>query len=102
MRPDADDCRTLGVAIANLCFDGTLIRRDDARLSSGWHAAEPEWRWTDGDAGLALAGVRMLSFTVALTGTYYANHGADAGLPRRSLRAGRPDRRQGPRTGRSG
>ena len=50
-RADESDTRTLGVAIGNLRFDGAAIPLDDARLSSGWHAAEPEWAWTDGDAG---------------------------------------------------
>ena len=54
----------------------------DPRLVSGWHEAEhagsktgdgegaaPGWRWTDGDAGLAVAGV--LEVEVAMTGRYW-------------------------------
>jgi hypothetical protein len=70
-RPDEGDARALGVALTGICFDGCVIALDDPRLSSGWHAPEPDWRWTDGDAGLTLAGVRELAFTVALTGTYW-------------------------------
>lgn len=79
IRADETDTRTLGVAIGNLRVNGEKIRLNDARLSSGWHSAEPadsegaaaEWRWTDGDAGLALAGVRDLAFDLAITGSYW-------------------------------
>ncbi len=81
-RANEQDTRSLGVAIGNLRLDGRKIGLDDPRLSSGWHAAEPaaaDWRWTDGDAGLALAGVCELAFDVAITGSYWKT-------PRRSLR----------------
>ena len=71
MRPNEADTRILGVAIANLRLDGRTVTLDDPRLSSGWHAAEPDWRWTDGDAGIALAGVRTVRFDVAMRGTYW-------------------------------
>jgi hypothetical protein len=86
-RANEQDTRSLGVAIGNLRLNGEKIGLDDPRLSSGWHAAEPadsedaaaNWRWTDGDAGLALAGVRELAFDVAITGSYWK-------APRRSVR----------------
>lgn len=76
-RPAENDMRTLGIAVSRLKFDGSDVTLDDARLSSGWHPIErgeggtADWRWTDGDAGLALAGVRKLSFKLAMTGTYW-------------------------------
>jgi hypothetical protein len=87
MRADENDTRSLGVAISNLRLDGKKIGLDDPRLSSGWHNPEPadsedaaaEWRWTNGDAGLALAGVRTLAFDVAMTGSYWTK---PAGRPR--------------------
>jgi hypothetical protein len=70
-RPDGQDARKLGVAISRLWLDGREVSLESPGLCDGWHAPEPAWRWTDGDAGLAIAGVRMLSFTVALTGSYW-------------------------------
>ncbi|MCX7382203.1 MAG: Hint domain-containing protein [Alphaproteobacteria bacterium] len=87
--PGSDDARQLGVAIARIKLDGRVIALDDVRLSSGWHAMEPEtevcWRWTDGDSGLALAGVRSIEFAVAMTGKYWVQHHRD--------RTGGPSRR---------
>jgi hypothetical protein len=40
-------------------------------LSRGWHDAERNWRWTDGDAMLTVRGARELAFEVARTGTYW-------------------------------
>jgi hypothetical protein len=70
-RANEHDTRVLGVAVANLYFDGKPVRLDDPRLSSGWLEPETDWRWTDGDAGLALAGVRELVFDVMMTGSYW-------------------------------
>ena len=70
-RVGEEDTRSLGVALANLCLDGRPLALDDPRLSSGWLAMEPKWRWTDGDAGLALAAVRQLRFDVVMTGRYW-------------------------------
>jgi hypothetical protein len=66
-----NDQRSLGVAVSRLWLDGREVSLDSPGLVSGWHAAEPNWRWTDGDAGLAFAGVRELAFDVAMTGTYW-------------------------------
>jgi hypothetical protein len=71
MRADSDDTRRLGVAIADLRLDGVPIGRRDASLTAGWHAPEADWRWTTGDAALALNGARELVFELAMTGTYW-------------------------------
>ena len=70
-RADSNDFRNLGVAVACVVLNGQAIPLDDARLSSGWHGAESGWRWTDGDAGLALAGGRILDVTIAMTERYW-------------------------------
>jgi hypothetical protein len=70
-QPDARDMRVLGVAVANLRFDNHLVALADSRLSSGWAAPEPDWRWTDGNAGLALAGVGRIDFDVVMAGVYW-------------------------------
>ena len=71
--PASDDCRRLGAAIEQVALDGRAVPLDDPRLTSGWHDPEGAWRWTDGDAGLALAGVRVLAFGVAMRGRYWAD-----------------------------
>jgi len=70
-RADATDGRVLGVAVAELCLDGLPIPLDDTRLSTGWHAPEPGWRWTMGDAVLQLDRAGLLTFTLAVPGTYW-------------------------------
>jgi hypothetical protein len=69
--PNNDDTRPLGVAIANVRFDGRALPLDDPRLLSGWHTPESQWRWTDGDAGLRVADARELAFDVVITGSYW-------------------------------
>jgi hypothetical protein len=59
------------VAISALRLDGNVAEVDDPRLTDGWHPPEPGLRWTDGEACMALAGVRELAFDVALTGNYW-------------------------------
>ncbi len=54
------------------------IPLDDARLGAGWHAPErggdgAVWRWTDGDAALALPGSGMLELELAMTAFYWAD-----------------------------
>jgi hypothetical protein len=71
MRPDEDDTRLLGVAISRLWLDRREMSFESAGLSSGWHAPEPGWRWTGGDAKLVLPGMRELAFEVAMTGSYW-------------------------------
>jgi hypothetical protein len=47
---DPRDRRRLGVKIAALRADGHDIPIDHPALSEGWHAPEPDGRWTDGCA----------------------------------------------------
>jgi hypothetical protein len=65
------DARRLGVAIARLWLDGREASLHSPGLGAGWHAPEPQWRWTDGEASLSLAGARALAFEVAMTGAYW-------------------------------
>ena len=48
----SDDWRRLGVALVAWRVDGKTLTLDDAKLSRGWHPAEPNLRWTGGDATL--------------------------------------------------
>lgn len=68
--PDGTDHRSLGVAMARLWLDGREVALDSPALSIGWHAPEPDWRWTAGCALLDLTGVRRLAFSLAMTGHY--------------------------------
>ncbi len=77
----SEDTRRLGVMIADIRIDNAMIALDDPRFSSGWLKPESDGRWTDGDAGLELAGARLLAFDVVMSGTYWAEpdalrHGA--------------------------
>jgi hypothetical protein len=71
VRADSSDYRRLGVAVSRCVLDEREVALSDARLSSGWHRVESHWRWTDGDAGLALAGARVLEIEVAMTERYW-------------------------------
>jgi autotransporter passenger strand-loop-strand repeat protein len=71
MRPAEDDARSLGVAISRLWLDRREVSLESPGLVSGWQAPEPDWRWTDGDARLAVAGMHELIFEVAMTGSYW-------------------------------
>jgi hypothetical protein len=64
------DRRRLGVAVGRIRADGHDLALDDPRLTGGWHAPEAGQRWTDGAAGLELAGVEILEVEVALAGRY--------------------------------
>jgi hypothetical protein len=68
---DKSDRRSLGVAVSRLWLDGREVGLDSPGLVTGWHVAEPGGRWTDGDAEIALAGVRDLAFELAMTGIYW-------------------------------
>jgi hypothetical protein len=62
----ADDHRKLGVAVASLRLSGTRLKR--SAFGTGWHAPEPGWRWTDGDAALFVPQMpkpTVLSLTLA-------------------------------------
>ena len=75
LEPDNDDLRTLGVAITRLWLDAREAALDSPAFASGWHAPELEWRWTDGNAVLAVSGVRELVFEMATAkGTYWRDN----------------------------
>jgi V8-like Glu-specific endopeptidase len=71
VRPDASDARRLGIALSRLWLDGRAADPASPALTRGWHAAEPGWRWTDGDAEIPLSGLHELAFEVALFGEYW-------------------------------
>jgi T5SS/PEP-CTERM-associated repeat protein len=75
-RPNECDTRRLGVAISRIWLDRRAASLDSAGFGAGWHAPEADWRWTDGNAELALHGVRELAFEVAMTGTYWRDEPA--------------------------
>lgn len=89
MFPTLDDPRRLGVAITGLNLDGRATALDDPRLADGWHSAEASLRWTDGDAGLVLTGVRDLAFDVAMVGQYWLQAIPMTGAHARSALVGR-------------
>jgi hypothetical protein len=69
---DADH-RRLGVAVAGLALDGRRVGLSDARLGDGWHAPEGAFRWTDGDAMLAVGGARRLTMRTLPLLRYWAD-----------------------------
>jgi hypothetical protein len=85
--PWLDDRRSLGVAVgALLVHQGTEvapIAPDDPPLSTGWWAAERDarevWRWTSGDARIALPeGATMLEVRLVATARYRVDDSAAA------------------------
>jgi len=65
MLPDSDDRRRLGVAVTHLALDGVAIPPGDARRTAGWHAAEADLQWTDGDAMVRLDQGGVLDLSLA-------------------------------------
>jgi len=45
---ESSDRRRLGVALIDLMIDQTPVELHEAALKSGWHKAEPGFRWSDG------------------------------------------------------
>jgi Hint domain len=80
MQDEADDTRRLGVGLGELWLDGREVALDSPALGRGWHRPDPSGRWTDGDAMLDVAGVRVLSFRLAMRGEYWRS--AEAGARR--------------------
>ena len=50
-----------------------MVPLDDPILISGWNPPEDDWRWTDGAAEISVAGMRDVSFTQAMDGTYWVD-----------------------------
>lgn len=72
MRAHENDTRRLGVAVARITLDGREVSLDSPALQLGWQKPEPDWRWTDGDGVLPVAGARVLAFDLAMVGEYWA------------------------------
>ena len=53
----ASDTRVLGVAVAGLRFNGDAAGLGHPRFKLGWHAPEPNLRWTRGTATLDITGL---------------------------------------------
>ena len=79
MRASDADTRVLGVAVSRLWLDGREVSLDSPGLAAGWHGPEARWRWTDGDAALAVQGAREIAFEVAMAGTYWHEQRRHAG-----------------------
>jgi hypothetical protein len=78
------DHRRLGVAVTSLALDGVELPLNDARLGAGWHAPEPGLRWTDGNAGIALAGEHRLEVRYSPLLCYWIERGGRRGQSNRS------------------
>lgn len=66
------------MAIARLWLDGHEVALDSEAFATGWHAPEPECRWTNGDATLTVAGKRIMEFELLMTGTYWRDEAQPA------------------------
>jgi hypothetical protein len=73
IEPDDGDARRLGVLVTALALDGMPLALDSQRLGTGWHAVEPNMRWTDGEASIAVAGARSLTLGVAPLPSYWVS-----------------------------
>lgn len=67
MVPGSTDHRRLGIAVASLALDGGAA----PECGDGWHAPEDGWRWTDGNAVLALGDAAELSVTLVPMAAYW-------------------------------
>jgi ELWxxDGT repeat protein len=65
------DTRVLGVAVVALMLDHAPAALDGDRLGSGWHAAEPDLRWTNGCATIDVRGTARVSLAVHLAPAYW-------------------------------
>ncbi len=72
IRDDSNDYRLLGVAVSHIAFDGQRHSLSGPRVEgAGWHDIEDGWRWTNGNAALALCGVGEVEIEVAIVGRYW-------------------------------
>jgi hypothetical protein len=67
------DQRRLGVAVSAVRLDGKPVPPGDPRRAGGWHAAESDWQWTDGDATLATGAGAVLEVTVVRIARYWTS-----------------------------
>jgi hypothetical protein len=88
-RAESRDFRQLGVAIGDARLDGIELPPLDERFADGWHAAEAGWRWTDGDAGITVAGHCVLAFNIVSTGQYWVAMDGVPGFGGSSYQVGR-------------
>jgi hypothetical protein len=73
---DPRDRRRLGVKIAALRIDGTVVPLSHPSLVEGWHGLEPDGRWTNGRAVIPeklLNSTRSVDISLAATLHYPAN-----------------------------
>ena len=91
------DNRRLGVAITLLKLDGEAVALDDPRFAGGWFQAEPDHRWTNGNATLVTGRARRVDIVLAPLLSYWATgwgNGAAAPVPPVAAKAMR--KRQAP------
>ena len=70
LNPDPRDQRRLGVKIATLTTEvGAKIPLDHPLLTEGWHAMEPDGRWTNGRAIIPAELVQGGAITIDLAAT---------------------------------
>jgi hypothetical protein len=75
------DPRRLGVAVAGLTLDGEAVAAGDPRRRSGWHAPEPGWQWTDGDAVVQAGTARRIVVRVLRLVRYWRAPALDGSVP---------------------
>jgi hypothetical protein len=64
--PVDDDHRRLGLAVRSIQADG--VPQSPGLHDDGWHATEPDWRWTDGNATVSCHGARTIDIHAAPLG----------------------------------
>ncbi len=67
--PVDDDHRRLGLAVRSIQADG--VPQSPGLHDDGWHATEPDWRWTDGNATVSCHGARTIDIHAAPLGRYW-------------------------------
>ena len=67
-RPQSPDQRRLGIAIRRIELDG---QPQPAQTGPGWHGAEPDRQWTDGDAMLPIGGACQLAIELIRDGRFW-------------------------------
>ena len=89
--PASADRRKLGIAIADVTFDGTMVEPTDTRFRSGFYEAEQRgrrwFRWTNGSAVVCVARCREIAFTIQAVSQIWqvAPGAAPAAMPQRRV-----------------